>query len=236
MKRYAITKIGRLFDGVGADLRHFPDPLDHQACQFDSLVRCFVLNDDDAGLIGFLNGSGLMVNDYAGIQEFDGTVERGVSINNNDLAGDGVLLATVGSDEDPTWGGPVIAEWQAGDISANGRDDVLGGQRVVLLTGSREHSGLTAEGSGIYDLTEDGAKILLNAVTYMTGKEGGDPIQEPVEASIALARDDKGISITFTGTLQSADSVDGPWSDEAGSSSPMTVDATGGMKFYRAVP
>jgi len=183
-----------------------------------------------------LDGSGLMVNDYAGIQEFDGTVERGVSINNNDLAGDGVMLATVGSDEDPTWGGPVIAEWQAGDTSANGRDDVLGGQRVVLLTGSREHSGLTAEGSGIYDLTEDGAKILLNAVTYMTGKEGGDPIQEPVEASIALARDDSGISITFTGTLQSADSVDGPWSDEAGASSPMTVDATGGMKFYRAVP
>jgi hypothetical protein len=70
----------------------------------------------------------------------------------------------------------------------------------------------------------------------MTGKEGGDPLPEPSDASIALSRDDSGITITYTGTLQSADSVNGPWSDEAGASSPMTVDATGGMKFYRAVP
>jgi hypothetical protein len=183
-----------------------------------------------------LDGSGLMVNDYAGIVEFDGTVQRGVSINNNEIAGNGVLLATVGTDEDPTWGGPVIAEWQAGDTTANGRDDVLGGQRVIVLTGSREHDGLTAQGAGIYDLTENGAKILLNTVTYMTGKEGGDPVQEPVEASISMARDDSGITITFTGTLQSADSVNGPWAQEGGANSPMTVDATGGMKFYRAVP
>ena len=113
---------------------------------------------------------------------------------------------------------------------------MLGGQRVIVLTGSREHDGLTAQGAGIYDLTEDGAKILLNTVTYMTGKEGGDPVQEPVEASISLARDDSGITITFTGTLQSADSANGPWAQEGGANSPMTVDATGGMKFYRAVP
>ncbi|MCI0364019.1 MAG: hypothetical protein L0219_09080, partial [Phycisphaerales bacterium] len=55
--------------------------------------------------------------------------------------------------------------------------DVLAGPRLVFLTGSRESAGLTAEGSGIYDLTDDGAQMFLNAVTYMVaGGSGGKVI------------------------------------------------------------
>lgn len=183
-----------------------------------------------------LDNSNLMVNDYATVVEFDGTVQRGVSINNNDPAGDGVVLASVGSDADPTFGGMVIGEWQAGDVTENGSADVLGGHRVVLLTGSREAAGLTSQGAGIYDLFDDGATMFLNAVEYMTGKAGAPGGGEPaVEPTISIARDGAGISVTFTGTLQSADSVDGPWTDEAGASSPLSVGSAGARKFYRAV-
>ncbi len=134
-----------------------------------------------------LDGSGVMVNDYAGVMEFQGTVERGISVNNNDLAGEGVVLASSGTFDDPTYGGPMIAEWKGGDLLANGSEDTLAGPRMVLLTGSREHSGLTAEGSGIYDISEDGAQILLNAITYLTGKPGADPeAPEPTGTSIAF--------------------------------------------------
>ena len=47
-------------------------------------------------------------------------------------------------------------------------------------------------------------------------------------------RADGGMTLTFTGGLQSADSVTGPWADETGAS-PQTVTFTGAQKFYRAV-
>lgn len=118
-----------------------------------------------------LDGTGLMVNDYAGIVTFtDPTptdiVQRGISVNNNPASAGGVVLATVGTDTDPTFGGMIVGEWQAGATMSTGAGDLLGGHRLVLLTGSREQT-ITSEGAGIYDLTADGAKLLLNAVQYM---------------------------------------------------------------------
>lgn len=116
-----------------------------------------------------LDGSGLMVNDYATIPSFGATLQRGISVNNNSLSGGGVTLATIGTSGDPAAGGMVIAEWLAGDAMATSPADTLGGHRLVLLTGSREHNGApTSEMAGIYDLTSDGAQLLLNAVSYMT--------------------------------------------------------------------
>jgi hypothetical protein len=48
-----------------------------------------------------------------------------------------------------------------------GPADILGGRRLVFLTGSREIGGLTSEGAGIYDLDPDGAQMFVNAVRYM---------------------------------------------------------------------
>lgn len=181
-----------------------------------------------------LDNDGLMVNEYADVVSFADVVQRGISVNNNDPAGDGVVLASIGTQDDPTFGGLVIGEWQAGDITANGSQDTLGGHRVVLLTGSRENAGLTSHGAGIYDISEDGAMLFLNAVEYMTGK-GGAPVVTPSEAFVSLARDAAGITVEFSGTLQSAPSVTGPWTDEAGASSPFTVDPNADAEFYRAV-
>jgi len=51
--------------------------------------------------------------------------------------------------------------------------------------------------------------------------------------TLSLARAASGITLTFTGTLQSANVVTGAWTDVSGAS-PMTVPTTGTMKFYRA--
>lgn len=53
---------------------------------------------------------------------------------------------------------------------ANTPASILGGRRLVFLSGTRER-GITSEGSGIYDLTADGTTMFLNAVDYMAVPE-----------------------------------------------------------------
>ena len=108
---------------------------------------------------------------YANEISFGGIVERGISVNTDPLAGGGVLLATVGTAGDAAFGGMLIGEWQAGATMGNGTADTLAGHRMVFLTGTREHSGLTSEGAGIYDLTPEGAQLFLNSVSYMAVPE-----------------------------------------------------------------
>jgi hypothetical protein len=118
-----------------------------------------------------LDSGGTMVNPYANIVSFTNVAQRGISVVTGATAGNGTVLATV-APGDPTAGGMVIGEWLAGatmNTTPNGGSaDTLAGHRLILLTGSREVAGLTAEGAGIYDLTPDGAQLLLNAVNYMT--------------------------------------------------------------------
>jgi len=102
----------------------------------------------------------------------DGTPSRGISINNNTPDNDGTVLATiaeVSADTGPV-GGMVIAEWPAGAImehSSGSPTDVLGGPRLVFLTGSREPSGVTGgQAAALYDLYPDGEQMFLNAVKY----------------------------------------------------------------------
>jgi hypothetical protein len=121
-----------------------------------------------------LDLNNMMVNPYANIVSFMGTTERGVSVVTGSLAGGGTVLASIGTAGDPALGGMVIGEWQAGAVLPNAGSvpsDTLAGHRLVFLTGSREHSGLTSEGAGIYDLTPDGAQMFLNAVNYMAVPE-----------------------------------------------------------------
>ncbi len=52
--------------------------------------------------------------------------------------------------------------------------------------------------------------------------------------TIAIARSGTSVSITFTGKLQKADTVNGTYTDVPGGSSPATVEITGTQAFYRA--
>ncbi|MCF7975130.1 MAG: discoidin domain-containing protein [Phycisphaerae bacterium] len=116
---------------------------------------------------------GSMVNPFAGIAVYptDGTtVARGISVNTDPLNADGTLLATVETAGDPAAGGMVIGEWQAGAAlthTGGAGTDILGGHRLVFLTGAREANGISGDTAGLYDLYEDGEQMLLNAVEYM---------------------------------------------------------------------
>jgi hypothetical protein len=62
--------------------------------------------------------------------------------------------------------------------------------------------------------------------------KGGAVADKP---TLSVARTATGVTLTFTGTLQVADKVEGPYSDVAGATSPHDVLFTvGPAKFYRA--
>jgi hypothetical protein len=56
---------------------------------------------------------------------------------------------------------------------------------------------------------------------------------EPEGPTVSIERTATGLSVSFTGTLESADIITGPWS-EVNSPSPLAVTPTGSAKFYRS--
>ncbi|MDH7600035.1 MAG: hypothetical protein QHH07_10455, partial [Sedimentisphaerales bacterium] len=117
---------------------------------------------------------GTMVNPYASIvrHPVTGATMRGISIVTNPPNPNGKVLATVSAAGNGPVGAMVIGEWPAGvTVTHDGGagTDVLGGRRLIFLTGARETSGVSAETAGYYDLYPDGAKMFINAVNYMMG-------------------------------------------------------------------
>lgn len=120
-----------------------------------------------------LDSQNLMVNGYVQRAIFTNTVmggitnQTGVSINNNTIASGGTVWAVNGSGGNGA-NGMVIGELPAGTTTSHAEpNDVLAAKRLIFLTGSRE-SGITSEGSGIFDLLPDGQTMFLNTVTYLT--------------------------------------------------------------------
>jgi hypothetical protein len=62
----------------------------------------------------------------------------------------------------------------------------------------------------------------------------GPPAAPAVEATIGIAPAAGGATITYTGILESADKVEGPYAPVAGATSPYSVPAETTVKFYRA--
>ncbi len=176
---------------------------------------------------------------FAGVELLDGTMvnpfaegavplptdpnilSRGISVNNNNLDEEGAVLATVATADDPTFGGMVIAELPAGATlqnSSGSPDDVLGGFRLVFLTGSREPDGVTGgQAAALYDLYPDGEQMFLNAVAYMLGK--GVPYIYTYDGDVAV-----------DGETGDNDSLDGTWDHDNGS------DAWDGSMIGEAAP
>jgi hypothetical protein len=172
-----------------------------------------------------LDAGNVMVNPYAGIVTFNSIVQRGISVNTDPVAGGGTVLATVATATDPTVGGMVVGEWQAGATMGNGTADTLAGHRLVILGGSREMD-ITSEAAGIYDLEADGAQMLLNAVAYMC-----DPV---------VAIDDPMMvdgNVTFTwrgdGEVETAPEASGPWTGTGNTSGSFSEPVGPGQKYYR---
>lgn len=145
-----------------------------------STISLSVLNPGHPIFSGIaLNTNGVMLNSYAQIalSPVDSATQRGISVNTDPLAGGGMTLATVGTPGDPAFNGMVIGEWAAGSTMGDGTADVLGGHRLVFLSGSREADGASSQTAGIFDLVGDGSQMFLNAVNYME-------VPEPTTAAL----------------------------------------------------
>jgi hypothetical protein len=140
-------------------------------------VMLTVTNPDHPIFAGIELVDGTMVNPFAEgavpLPTDPTIISRGISINNNTIDDEGTVLATiaeVSADTGPV-GGVVIAEFPAGatmENSSGSPEDVLGGPRLIFLTGSREPDGVTGgQAAALYDLYEDGGLMFLNAVDYM---------------------------------------------------------------------
>ncbi len=116
-----------------------------------------------------------MTNAYAGVMNHPTTnaLMRGISVVTEAANANGKVLATLAqASGSVTAGSMLIAEWPAGVTvthAGGAGTDVLGGRRLVFLTGSRETNGVNSETAGYFDLKPDGAKMFINAVAYMTG-------------------------------------------------------------------
>ena len=56
----------------------------------------------------------------------------------------------------------------------------------------------------------------------------------PTAPTVSVARDGGNVRVSFTGTLQSADNVRGPWTDVPGATSPLSVTASAPGRYFRA--
>lgn len=86
-----------------------------------------------------------------------------------------------------------------------------------------------------FSVTSAGEKILLNdrennAALRTFRARTASPQPKP---TVSIAAQGGNVTVTFTGTLQTAPSVNGPWTDSS-ATSPLTEPAAGGAKYYRA--
>lgn len=82
----------------------------------------------------------------------------------------------------------------------------------------------------------------LNTLRYTVEANGGDinylmlaPLI-PVNPPLSIARSGNNVTVTWSGgRLQSAPAITGPWTDETGATSPLQLNNTSGMRFYRTI-
>ena len=103
------------------------------------------------------------------------------------------------------------------------------------LTDDAGKTGTTSIG-GEYSFrfsTLNGANLDIDSFMFVPLAGAPAPGTTP-GTKIAAERTAAGLKLTFSGTLQSADSVTGPWTDVAGATSPRDIPFSGGGKFYRS--
>jgi len=128
-----------------------------------------------------------------------------------------VIIATVADNPDQA----LVYGYEKGAILADDTTPAPA-RRVLFFWGN----------NGFAASTEDALTLFDAAVAWASGIEPKPP--GAGVATISAARTASGLTLTFEGTLQSADSVAGPYTDVAGAASPLDVAPSGPAKFYRA--
>jgi|GEM_PF-1166172 len=135
--------------------------------------------------------------------------------------------------------GTNLTHYLAGQPNGSGRlTATLGDGGKALKIGSREDFVTKMKGDiaelVIYDRALPDAER-NQVVDYLKNKYG---LGVSTPSAITIARSSTGVTLSWQGTarLESADAVTGPWTTEAGATSPRTVTPSGNRKFYRLKP
>jgi hypothetical protein len=130
--------------------------------------------------------------------------------------------------------------YQLGEFNGNGRGsaDTLFGV-LVQKAGVYPLRCVYMEGGGGANVewfaVIDGEKILLNDTANAKALKAYRARKAVTQPTISISLSGANVVITFTGVLQEADEVNGPYKDVAGATSPKTITVTApGKKFYRA--
>ena len=213
--------------------------IDRGACQFSTkilnaknagAIAVVVVNNSDPGSAAGAYPIEMGVGD-AGYQDIPAVM---ISLPDGDKIKSGLasgLTASITPDTTPSLG-----EFNGG----RGASDTLF-YFIVPKAGVYPFRCVWFEGGGganieWFSVTSSGQKILLNdpdvaAALKTYWARTVQPQPKPVISSIALQNGN--VVITYTGVLQAADEVTGPYSDVAGTS-PQTIAPTAAKKFYRA--
>jgi hypothetical protein len=77
-----------------------------------------------------------------------------------------------------------------------------------------------------------GGDVFVSNLVFTGTLQAGIPVEPP---TISVVNNGDGtVTVTFEGTLQTAGSVNGPWSDVEGATSPLTIPAEQAAQFGRA--
>ncbi|MEM7384808.1 MAG: Ig-like domain-containing protein [Verrucomicrobiota bacterium] len=158
-------------------------------------------------------------------------VDRGTSFADEPIANGGTVLATTGD------GAIAVAEWPNGTVAA--------GPRMLFSGGSREPDGATIEEAGKFNLTEEGAGALYNAIVYMAGQRNQPPVTTDVRPLVSVERTANGVLIHMeadrTYDIEYSPNLErGSWTvietDQTGTYEDTDAARTGNEKgFYRGV-
>jgi hypothetical protein len=144
------------------------------------------------------------------------------SLNYGVVSSSAKVVASV--QQDGTY--PTLFVYEKGDKLADG--SVAPNKRIGLFLGQAANPNANWAPESA-TLSEAGKTLFLNTVAYALGVTGS-----AASPTLSISRNGNNLVLTFSGgTLQSADVLGGPWTDETGAS-PLTIQPKSASKFYRA--
>jgi hypothetical protein len=184
--------------------------VDTEALAFDEWVHV-ALTVDGGQLRLYKNGKLIGVTDY--LDRINGSTEDWLAIGANLT-----LVQEEGED-------PYFAMDEANPQAFSGSLDDLAFWHTARSAADIE---------SIYEKGIAGSDVTKASVTIPDFVEPGETV-EPDAPTISLVPNGDGtVTVTYTGTLQSAATVNGPWEDVAGATSPLTVAADAPATFARS--
>jgi len=184
--------------------------VDTEALAFDEWVHV-ALTVDGGQLRFYKNGKLIGVTDY--LDRINGSTEDWLAIGANLT-----LVQEEGED-------PYFAMDEANPQAFSGSLDDLAFWHTARSAADIE---------SIYEKGIAGSDVTKASVTIPDFVEPGETV-EPDAPTISLVPNGDGtVTVTYTGTLQSAATVNGPWEDVAGATSPLTVAADAPATFARS--